>query len=58
MKVTTFTVEEKELPITVALGIASYVPEYCSAFEDVFHAADQAMYVNKEQLKKNKKAAL
>ena len=58
MKVTTFTVEEKELPITVALGIASYVPEYCSAFEDVFHAADEAMYVNKEQLKKNKKAAL
>lgn len=46
--------EDKELPITVALGIATYVPEYCRAFEDVFHAADEAMYINKAQLKKHK----
>lgn len=52
LKCTTFAVEGVELPMTIALGIAEYQPEYHRAFEDVFNVADGAMYADKARSKK------
>ena len=51
MKVTTFFAGNKEHPLTAALGIAVYRPEYHTSFAEVFQEADTAMYENKAQLK-------
>ena len=47
MKITTFFVDEQELPLTVALGICDYDPNRHTSFDDVFQEADSAMYENK-----------
>ena len=46
-----FTVGAEELPVSAALGIAEYDPEQHQVFENVFHAADEAMYQNKALMK-------
>lgn len=52
LKTAVFYVDGKELPVTVALGMVAYLPDCHTAFEDVFHAADEAMYLNKAETKK------
>lgn len=51
MEKTTFLTAEGELPVSVSFGIADYQPEYHATFDAVFHAADEAMYENKTQVK-------
>lgn len=54
MKTTTFYTDYTHLPMTAALGMCDYSPEKHRSFDDVFQAADSAMYENKAQAKKNK----
>jgi len=49
------TVGEEKLYVSVAKGVASYNPETDKAYKDVFARADQAMYNNKEEMKKAQK---
>ena len=49
------TVGEEKLTVSVAKGVASYNPETDKAYKDVFARADQAMYNNKEEMKKAQK---
>lgn len=46
-----FTAGAEQLPVSAALGIAEYDPEQHQVFENVFHAADEAMYQNKALMK-------
>ena len=45
---------EKKLPISIARGLAEYVPEKDDTFADVFKRADKAMYRNKRAMKSMK----
>lgn len=50
----TFSAGSEQLPISAAIGIAEYHPERHEVFENVFQDADEAMYVNKAQIKSGK----
>ena len=39
------------IPVSIAKGVAIYDREFDKSFNDLFHSADQAMYVNKHQIK-------
>lgn len=54
MKHTSFYADYTTLPLTAALGMCEYSPEKHRSFDDVFQAADSAMYENKAQAKKNR----
>ncbi|MBR3705303.1 MAG: GGDEF domain-containing protein [Oscillospiraceae bacterium] len=54
MKHTSFYADYTMLPLTAALGMCEYSPSKHRSFDDVFQAADSAMYENKAQAKKNK----
>lgn len=54
MKTTTFYADYTRLPLTVALGLCEYSPRHHKSFDDVFQAADSAMYENKAQMKRAK----
>ncbi len=56
MQTTTFTVEGVELPLTAALGLCAYSPQRHHSFDDVFQAADSAMYENKAKIKSLEKS--
>ena len=43
------------LPLTAALGMCEYDPKQHKSFDDVFQAADSAMYENKSKAKRNAK---
>lgn len=55
MAVTTFSFGAIKQPVSVALGIAKYVPERHTSFEEVLREADEAMYANKEKIKSGMK---
>lgn len=47
----TFPVGIQDIPFTVAIGLMEYQPGQHTSYDDVFHAADEAMYRNKALLK-------
>lgn len=57
MKISTFYTEEKELPLSVALGMEVYSPKRHACFEEVFHIADEAMYEYKSRIKKDRRTS-
>ena len=46
-----FMIEDVEIPISVARGVAIYDKEIDSGYENVFHRADGLMYRHKRELK-------
>lgn len=54
MNDTTFLVDDIQLPVSVAVGFAEYNSGKHAGFEDVFHWADGAMYVNKARMKRER----
>ena len=51
MQSATFFSENRELPLSIALGICQFSPKKHYSFEEVFHEADEAMYQNKAAIK-------
>ncbi len=49
---TFITVDEKKIPVSIALGIAEFIPEEDSLYHDVFQRADERMYENKATIKR------
>jgi len=49
---TFITVDEKKIPVSIALGIAEFIPEEDSLYHDVFQRADERMYENKAAIKR------
>ncbi len=45
------TVQEEEIPISIARGVALFDPMIDRVYTDVFAKADHAMYMNKEDMK-------
>ncbi len=45
------TVCESRIPVSIAVGVASFDPTVDRVYEDVFAKADHAMYLNKEESK-------
>ena len=51
MKNRTFSVGSEHMPVSAALGVAEYHPEWRDTFESVFQNADTTMYQNKALMK-------
>lgn len=50
----TFSIDGKDLPLTVAIGMCEFDPTRHSSFDDTFQYADSMMYENKAILKAGK----
>ncbi len=46
------TVGEQKLPVSIALGMAEFIPEEDALYHDVFQRADERMYENKAAIKR------
>lgn len=51
MQSATFLSGNRELPLSIALGICQFSQKKHHSFEEVFHEADEAMYQNKAAIK-------
>lgn len=45
-------VDDYEIPVSIARGIAEYNPDFHTSFEDVFDCADREMYIHKDKIKR------
>ena len=46
-------VDDREIPVSIARGIAEYNPDFHTSFEDVFDCADREMYIHKNKIKQS-----
>jgi diguanylate cyclase (GGDEF)-like protein len=44
-------VGDREIPVSIARGVAEYNPDFHTSFDDVFDSADREMYINKNKSK-------
>ena len=54
MLTATFVSEGRECPLSIAIGIRDFSEKQHKSFEEVFHGADEAMYENKDFVKKQR----